>query len=518
MMMCQHFRIFFVFIMSFFVVEASVFYSDISSTWVKISDKTRAKPVPYSGTVFPTVLSWYHACSSQPKYRNGANFEEHHSGFLPLGSQENQWQEFSRILFDWFEIMKVSSLSNADLWQNIGSLKQPHSIFFDCKQFPPFTPFAQKIIAAPGDEFFIRGDLHGDIFSLLEQLKKMTKEHVLDDNFRIIKDNVWILFLGDYVDRGQYGCEVLYTMLRLSLANPDRVIFVRGNHEDVEIQAYPGGFKEEVRHKFDDLDGSKHKIISRMNDFLPVVLYIGCQNANIINYLQCCHGGLEIGYDPRPFLDDRATIYQLLGLLHQKTFIENFEKYCDGQSSGVLNNLRSWIKPNPWQEMKKWWINVKSLFYDNRLLEKPIDAISLGFMWNDFDVANVCQVRYEPSRGLTYGKELTEKILELQSSATSKICGVFRAHQHGDEEMMQNLKRNGGVYKLWNADDRVVAKTCNIMENYRTLVGGKVWTFNVGADSIYGVKFGFNFDAYARLVVQEQLKDWKLQVFNTIVM
>jgi hypothetical protein len=56
-----------------------------------------------------------------------------------------------------------------------------------------------------------------------------------------------------------------------------------------------------------------------------------------------------------------------------------------------------------------------------------------------------------------------------------------------------------------------------IAPNFRTIHDGKVWTFNVGPDSVYGESFGFNFDAYARLIVDQKLQNWKLQVFNTNV-
>ena len=66
---------------------------------------------------------------------------------------------------------------------------------------------------------------------MLDSLNKAGKL----DGFRLAKPNNYMVFLGDYTDRGNYGIEVLYTLLRLKLANPEHVFMARGNHEDVQM-------------------------------------------------------------------------------------------------------------------------------------------------------------------------------------------------------------------------------------------------------------------------------------------
>jgi len=68
------------------------------------------------------------------------------------------------------------------------------------------------------------GDIHGDLDSL---------SHILADARLPMSfaENTRILFLGDYVDRGQESIQVLHVVLRLKEVSPTSVILLRGNHE-----------------------------------------------------------------------------------------------------------------------------------------------------------------------------------------------------------------------------------------------------------------------------------------------
>ncbi|MBI2353156.1 serine/threonine protein phosphatase [Candidatus Dependentiae bacterium] len=420
-----------------------------------VSNKTASFANSYVGS-YPTLSDWIDAFKCLPKNRAGAD-PRIHSGFHRCGEKDKQWQEFENVLNAWLAMKKNGALFIDKHWL---SKKYEPSFFDTIFKKNSFISFAQKLLVMAGTEVYIHGDLHGDIFSLLEELKALKADGIIDDNFEIIKPNVYLLFLGDYVDRGDYGLEVIYTLLRLSLANSDNIILMRGNHENISISSH-FGFKDEVKNKFFDLNGDKYLSISKMNDFLPVVFYLGCfDDKGFVSYIQFCHGGIEEEFHPQNFLDDRDVQYQL------------FDK--QSKSDGHQKKSRC------------------------------------GFMWNDFTVLadknNPKEKHFEKGRGCSYDESSTIKVLVEQSSTKSFIRGIIRGHQHGDDDMMKALLNSNGVYSLWRPYETSLV---------RSMDSGLVWTFNVSPDNLNGKKFNFDFDTYALLKVATHYSDWKMTVYNT---
>lgn len=58
------------------------------------------------------------------------------------------------------------------------------------------------------------------------------------------------LFLGDYVDRGIYGVEVMLLLLSIKLNFPNRVVLLRGNHESRNMTEN-FTFREEAINRYD---------------------------------------------------------------------------------------------------------------------------------------------------------------------------------------------------------------------------------------------------------------------------
>jgi len=109
----------------------------------------------------------------------------------------------------------------------------------------------------PKGEAIIVGDLHGDLKSL---------EYILNDS-RFIekaseKEEIHIIFLGDYGDRGFRSPEVYHIVLGLKILFHEKVILLQGNHEGpADLLAYPHDlpyhlqirFRKEWRHIYTKL-------------------------------------------------------------------------------------------------------------------------------------------------------------------------------------------------------------------------------------------------------------------------
>ncbi len=129
-----------------------------------------------------------------------------------------------------------------------------------------------NLIYIPQSKIMVVGDLHGDLVTLQKIIQLFFR-----DNFD------QLLFLGDYVDRGAKQVEVVNVLLYYKKIMPNKIILLRGNHEDPIINRHYG-FYDQVRLKF-----SNYKHLYRSYNRLFSKLSLA---ALTWNRTFCIHGGI----------------------------------------------------------------------------------------------------------------------------------------------------------------------------------------------------------------------------------
>lgn len=466
------------------------------------------------------VLCWFfvvtqtlHAMEKLEILSEGKNIEYKHPTFnewketclnLPVSPKKCQKPAISlKLLQDQLTktIQQRTSQLNTESWLN--EKKPPFEepqLFFP----PDFYAFTQKKLFLPDDKIAFKGDIHGGIHSLIDFLdtfKEYFNEH---DQFIIQNPNFYMVFLGDYVDRGKYGVEVLYTITRLWSANPQQIFLVRGNHEDYLINN-EYGFGHEFAKKYGSKkkSGTCYSSVFTFYNLLPLAFYLMCKTY----VLQCCHGGIELGYYPFTFLTSTSTYEHIRNFMSRSKTFETIFKTTTLEKKDEFKNI---------------------LFEYHRGM---FPGTTNGFMWNDF----ICdQKKPFDSSGsvherLKFGKEPTKMILQFFSlkpketqQSKYQLMAIFRAHQHGkfddkNPEKSPHMDRrilnvdqlshpdDTGVGKLWIEDKN------EHQEQPGSLEGVLVVTFAVSPE------IGYNYprNYFGLLTLAPEYKDWRLKALST---
>jgi diadenosine tetraphosphatase ApaH/serine/threonine PP2A family protein phosphatase len=124
------------------------------------------------------------------------------------------------------------------------------------------------------------GDLHGELDSLNEilQLTNFADEEVESDV------RGYIVFLGDYVDRGSNSIETLVNLLDLKTRFRENVILLKGNHELPSVNSRYGFF-DEVMKKYPHEGNEIYTVCNRLFEKFPHAVISA-------NGIFAAHGGI----------------------------------------------------------------------------------------------------------------------------------------------------------------------------------------------------------------------------------
>ncbi|MGD0280474.1 MAG: metallophosphoesterase family protein [Smithella sp.] len=158
-------------------------------------------------------------------------------------------------------------------------------------------------------KIFAIGDIHGCLEKLKELISKINIDH----------QNDTLVFIGDYIDRGEFGPEVVDYVIRLQ-NEYKKVICLMGNHEQM-LTHYLEGVDEDMYlnnggrntlHSYgillsDNTEKRKHKIPAKHHIFFESLLpYYETENYIFV------HAGMKPGLPLR-----EQTVNDLLWIRHE---------------------------------------------------------------------------------------------------------------------------------------------------------------------------------------------------------
>jgi hypothetical protein len=158
----------------------------------------------------------------------------------------------------------------------------------------------QKVEINKNSRTLFVGDFHSSFESLFNMIEN-NKEMFINDGdnkptFKL-KDNCYIFFLGDIIDRGPFSIELLFFIMVIKIINFNNVYIIRGNHEDTGSSAFKEEYSTESKEQL-YTKKDKEIFINVLFSLLPscIYLYNGKKPGGIKKWIHLSHGAFNPKY------------------------------------------------------------------------------------------------------------------------------------------------------------------------------------------------------------------------------
>ena len=301
---------------------------------------------------------------------------------------------------------------------------------------------------------FIVGDIHGNLIDLVRII-----------NYCNLKKNNKILFLGDYVDRGNFSTETIILLFSLYLKYPNQIFLIRGNHEfEIINQFY--GFKNEI----ESIYGSDilWKRFNEVFNWLPLVCIINKE-------LFCVHGGItpllteinSINLIPRPILNTNNQLIHHLVWADPNDFIDNYIPSNRGNSIEFgIGAIQLFLEKN----------NLKKIIRGHQCVPKGIEKNANKKVYTVFSSSNYIQ-NEKNICGILFVNDLNELECIRFNNIQTNISrdSISNINFHGD---ISSFDKTRTFKSINNFKKRSLSQLYNSKISYNVIIQKKYKIFD----------------------------------------
>ncbi len=301
--------------------------------------------------------------------------------------------------------------------------------FFDLlnqviKQRKDFTGRTVATLLCPkGAKLYIWGDLHGAFHSFIRCLTYLHQQNVIDETLKIIKPNHYFIFNGDAIDRSPYSLESLTVYLLLMKKNPDRIIYIRGKHED-KGHWLNFDLKRELQIKATSLSKEAVPLQKEINAFfntLPLALFVSTPE-DLKHVIRISHR------DRQDKEIDKAEKLLSRFMQNSTLSIPTHHNIKNNKRSEVVDvQIDAIVKTEPWRHEVKGKTGLAQLEQDEGatswvILSSPIEAHNslLDFYYDAFGVITINSPLNQSIITL-YNRDMRKPDSEFKKDASYKI-------------------------------------------------------------------------------------------------
>jgi hypothetical protein len=231
------------------------------------------------------------------------------------------------------------------------------------------------------EKFIIMGDFHGSFMTFIRHLLRFREIGIMSNTCELDKD-YHLIFLGDIVDRGIYGYEIMILLYLLKLRNPNNVHINRGNHEELDTSTDYGLYDQMVT-QFGEPDLVKPHLFNILNN---TMIYqhsaILIKDPNDKKYIYLAHGGLPTSSSEKIHEDFKIPLINNIKIneghnsnIRWNDFYGNLKSTDNPRGPGILfigQNLLKIVQEKPYEI--KLIIRAHQDGDFNTKLIKPLDT------------------------------------------------------------------------------------------------------------------------------------------------